>query len=137
MNFFFLLSRFLAATERLYADEGQRLISEQEVSVYLAHVDKRLTEENERLNYYLDSCTKPSLIHCVEKQLLSEHLQTILQKGVDTLLDENRLPELTLLYNLLARIKNGLPELCINVNAYIKVGSCFTSIILNFGLFFF
>lgn len=96
---------------------------EQEVSVYLTHVDKRLTEENERLNYYLDPCTRWPLIHCVEKQLLSEHMTTILQKGVETLLEENRISELTLLYNLLSRVKNGLIELCANVNAYIKV--CF------------
>lgn len=50
--------RFLAATERLYSAEGQKLINEQEVSVYLGHVDKRLSEENERLLYYLDSSTR-------------------------------------------------------------------------------
>jgi len=115
--------RFLAATERLYAEEGQRLITEQEVSLYLAHVDKRLSEENERLIYYLDSCTKWPLVHCVEKQLLSEHMTTILQRGAESLLEENRISELTLLYNLLSRVKNGLPELCVNFNAYIKVSS--------------
>ncbi|KAK6617755.1 Cullin-4B [Polyplax serrata] len=113
-------AKFLIATERLYSAEGQKLINEQEVSVYLGHVDKRLFEENERLLYYLDSSTKWPLIHTVEKQLLSEHLSTILHKGLENLLEENRLPELTLLYDLLTRVKNGLVELCINFNIYIK-----------------
>ncbi|KAL0268902.1 UNVERIFIED_CONTAM: hypothetical protein PYX00_010685 [Menopon gallinae] len=113
-------AKFLAATERLYSAEGQKLINEQEVSVYLGHVDKRLSEENERLLYYLDSSTRWPLIHTVEKQLLSEHLSTILQKGLENLLEENRIPELTLLYDLLIRVKNGLSELCINFNTYIK-----------------
>lgn len=113
-------AKFLAATERLYSAEGQKLINEQEVSLYLCHVDKRLSEENERLLYYLDSSTKWPLIHTVEKQLLSEHLTTILQKGLENLLEENRIPELTLLYTLLTRVKNGLSELCINFNSYIK-----------------
>ena len=51
-------SKFLAATERLYAAEGQRLMQEHDVPEYLAHVDKRLLEENERLLHYLDTSTK-------------------------------------------------------------------------------
>lgn len=52
------LFRFLVATERLYAAEGQRLMNEHDVPEYLAHVDKRLQEENERLLHYLDTSTK-------------------------------------------------------------------------------
>ncbi|KAF5284860.1 hypothetical protein FQR65_LT13412 [Abscondita terminalis] len=37
--------KFLLATERLYASEGMRLMQEMEVPQYLAHVEKRLTEE--------------------------------------------------------------------------------------------
>ncbi|XP_066586611.1 cullin-4A [Prorops nasuta] len=113
-------SKFLVATERLYAAEGQRLMNEHDVPEYLAHVDKRIQEENERLLHYLDTSTKWSLIHTVEKQLLSEHITSILQKGLSGLLDENRIVDLSLLYNLYSRIKNGLAELCLNFNSYIK-----------------
>lgn len=113
-------TKFLVATERLYAAEGQRLMNEHDVPEYLAHVDKRLQEENERLLHYLDASTKWSLIHTVEKQLLSEHITSILQKGLSGLLDENRISDLSLLYNLYSRIKNGLVELCLNFNSYIK-----------------
>jgi len=113
-------SKFLVATERLYAAEGQRLMQEHDVPEYLAHVDKRLNEENERLLHYLDPATKWPLIHTVEKQLLSEHLTSILQKGLDNLLEENRVHNLTLLYSLFTRVKNGLVELCLNFNTYIK-----------------
>lgn len=51
-------TKFLIATERLYAAEGQRLMQELDVPEYLAHVDKRLQEENERLLHYLDTSTK-------------------------------------------------------------------------------
>lgn len=112
--------KFLQATERLYAAEGQRLMQELEVPEYLAHVDKRLQEENERVLHYLDSSTKYQLIHTVEKQLLSEHVNNILQKGLEGLLDENRLHDLSLSYSLFSRVKNGLSELCTAFNAYIK-----------------
>ncbi|XP_045496375.1 cullin-4A isoform X2 [Colias croceus] len=112
--------KFLQATERLYAAEGQRLMRELAVPQYLAHVEKRLREENERLLHYLDVCTKWQLIHTVEKQLLSEHLTGILSKGLESLMDGPRLADLTTLYNLFSRVKDGLNELCNHFNAYIK-----------------
>lgn len=112
--------RFLISTERLYAAEGQRLMQELEVPEYLAHVDKRIMEENERVLHYLDSTTKYQLIYNVEKQLINEHVTNILQKGLDSLLEENRLHDLSLLYSLLGRVKNGHTELCHSFNAYIK-----------------
>ena len=74
------------------------------------------------INYFvLISSLRFPLIYTVEKELLAEHLTQILQKGLDTLLEENRLNDLTLLYSLLNRVKNGTAELCGNFNGYIKV----------------
>ncbi|XP_005176013.1 cullin-4A [Musca domestica] len=112
--------KFLIATRQLYQAEGQRKMQELDVPEYLQHVDKRLAEENERLLHYLDSGTKHPLIYTVEKELLAEHLTQILQKGLDTLMEEHRLNDLTLLYSLLSRVKNGTAELCGNFNGYIK-----------------
>lgn len=110
--------RFLEATERLYGEEGQRLLQEAEVPAYLQHVERRLNEEQERLLYYLDHSTKKALIGCVERQLLGQHLGPILQKGLDQLLDDNR--DLGLMYSLFARVKDGLPMLCTHFNHYVK-----------------
>ncbi|XP_047041247.1 cullin-4A [Helicoverpa armigera] len=112
--------KFLQATERLYAAEGQRLMRELAVPQYLAHVEKRLREENERLLHYLDPSTKWQLIHTIERQLLSEHLSGILGKGLEALMDGPRLQDLTTLYALFSRVKDGLSELCNHFNAYIK-----------------
>ena len=54
-------------------------------------LEKRLREENERLLHYLDQSSKWQLVHTVEKQLLAQHLNSILAKGLDLLLEENRL----------------------------------------------
>ncbi|XP_071501882.1 cullin-4A-like [Diadema antillarum] len=112
--------KFLDATKSLYAAEGQRLVHEREVPEYLVHVDKRLEEESQRILHYLDHTTRKSLIACVEKQLLEVHIGTILQKGLDSLLDANRVEDLSLLFKLLQRTKNGLSELCQYFSAYIK-----------------
>nr|CAG4649961.1 EOG090X01NX [Sida crystallina] len=113
-------TKFLASTERVYSAEGQRLMQEREVPEYVIHVDKRLHEENERLLHYLDHSTKRSLIATVEKQLIGEHLVQILQKGLDTLTEENRIQDLKLIYNLLSRVKNGPQELCSHFSGYVK-----------------
>lgn len=113
-------NKFLVATEQLYLREGQRLMQERDVPQYLVHVDKRLYEENARVLHYLDMSTKRQLIYCVEKQLLSEHKTQLLQKGLDMMLDQNRLTDCSLLYNLLSRIKGGCDDLCTHFNAYIK-----------------
>uniref|UniRef100_A0A8C5VKR8 Cullin family profile domain-containing protein n=1 Tax=Microcebus murinus TaxID=30608 RepID=A0A8C5VKR8_MICMU len=85
----------------------QRLMQEREVPEYLNHVSKRLEEEGDRVITYLDHSTQKPLIACVEKQLLGEHLTAILQKGLDHLLDENRVPDLTQMSQLFSRVKGG------------------------------
>ena len=57
----------------------------------------------------------------MEKQLLGLHLSNILQKGFDNLLDENRVSDLALMYQLFSRVKAGLEELYKYFGAYIKV----------------
>ncbi|KAM6426810.1 cullin-4B [Liasis olivaceus] len=112
--------RFLEETNRLYAAEGQRLMQEREVPEYLHHVNKRLEEEADRIITYLDQSTQKPLIATVEKQLLGEHLTAILQKGLNHLLDENRIQDLSLLYQLFSRVKNGVQALLQQWIEYIK-----------------
>uniref|UniRef100_A0A3B3X867 Cullin family profile domain-containing protein n=1 Tax=Poecilia mexicana TaxID=48701 RepID=A0A3B3X867_9TELE len=112
--------RFLTETNRLYAAEGQRLMQERDVPEYLHHVARRLEEENDRIVSYLDQSTQKPLICCVEKQLLGEHMNAVLQKGLSNLLDENRVTELALLYQLFSKVKAGLPTLLQFWRDYIK-----------------
>ncbi|KAM9740790.1 cullin-4B isoform 1-T1 [Menidia menidia] len=112
--------RFLEETNRLYAAEGQRLMQEREVPEYLHHVNKRLEEEADRVITYLDQSTQKPLIATVEKQLLGEHLTTTLQKGLTHLLDENRIQDLSLLYQLFSRVRGGVQVLLQHWIEYIK-----------------
>lgn len=112
--------RFLEETNRLYAAEGQRLMQEREVPEYLHHVNKRLEEEADRVITYLDQSTQKPLIATVEKQLLGEHLTATLQKGLTHLLDENRIQDLSLLYQLFSRVRGGVQVLLQQWIEYIK-----------------
>ncbi|XP_044769429.1 cullin-4A isoform X3 [Neomonachus schauinslandi] len=121
--------KFLEETNCLYAAEGQRLMQEREVPEYLNHVSKRLEEEGDRVITYLDHSTQKPLIACVEKQLLGEHLTAILHKGLDHLLDENRVPDLTQMYQLFSRVKGGQQILLQHWSDYIKTFG--TTIVIN------
>ncbi|KAM7031447.1 cullin-4A isoform 2-T2 [Passerculus sandwichensis] len=121
--------RFLEETNCLYAAEGQRLMQEREVPEYLHHVNQRLEEEADRVITYLDHGTQKPLIACVEKQLLGEHLSAILQKGLDSLLDENRISDLTQTYQLFSRVKGGQQILLQHWSEYIK--NFGTTIVVN------
>ncbi|KAM4663007.1 cullin-4B [Discoglossus pictus] len=112
--------KFLEETNRLYAAEGQRLMQEREVPEYLHHVNKRLEEEADRVITYLDQSTQKPLIATVEKQLLGEHLTATLQKGLNHLLDENRISDLSLLYQLFSRVRGGVQVLLQHWIEYIK-----------------
>ncbi|XP_075056145.1 cullin-4A [Mixophyes fleayi] len=121
--------RFLEETNCLYASEGQRLMQEREIPEYLHHVNRRLEEEADRVITYLDNGTHKPLIACVEKQLLGEHLVAILQKGLKSMLDENRVPDLTLMYQLFSRVRGGQSILLQHWGEYIK--SFGSSIVVN------
>lgn len=111
---------FIKESEKLYSIEGETLLQSFEIPEYLRHVEKRFNEENNRLLHYLHGSTKPFLIVCLEKHLIGDHINTILQKGFDVLMEESRLPDLKLFYQLLNRVPNGIDQLRIYYSQYIK-----------------
>uniref|UniRef100_A0A452VDR1 Cullin-4 n=1 Tax=Ursus maritimus TaxID=29073 RepID=A0A452VDR1_URSMA len=92
--------RFLEETNRLYAAEGQKLMQEREVPEYLHHVNKLLYAH----------------LLCKKKKMK----KIILQKGLNSLLDENRIQDLSLLYQLFSRVRGGVQVLLQQWIEYIK-----------------
>uniref|UniRef100_A0A8C0R444 Cullin 4A n=1 Tax=Canis lupus dingo TaxID=286419 RepID=A0A8C0R444_CANLU len=118
--------KFLEETNCLYAAEGQRLMQEREVPEYLNHVSKRLEEEGDRVITYLDHSTQFSsnadlLMGCA-------HVCCVIS-GLDHLLDENRVPDLTQMYQLFSRVKGGQQILLQHWSEYIKTFG--TTIVIN------
>ena len=114
-------SEFINSSKKMYAAEGESQLQMLEVPEYLRHVEKRFMEENNRLLHYLHQSTRPLIISCLEKYLIAEHVITMLQKGFDAMLDDNRLTDLKLLYQLLNRIPTGVDQLRVAYSQYIKV----------------
>jgi cullin 4 len=76
---------FLQATEALYEIEARTKCQELDVGSYLRHVFKRLNEEEERVDYYLDYSTRKKLIQWTEKCFITDYVDTIIAKGPSTL----------------------------------------------------
>uniref|UniRef100_A0AAV1UQ24 Cullin family profile domain-containing protein n=1 Tax=Peronospora matthiolae TaxID=2874970 RepID=A0AAV1UQ24_9STRA len=95
---------FLMASERFYLQEGAAMIECVSVSQFLVHVEKRLHDEIERVNHYLDVSTKKQLILVVESKLLKPHVATLLERGFESLMHGGRIGDLKRMYTLLARV---------------------------------
>uniref|UniRef100_A0AAF5PJZ6 CULLIN_2 domain-containing protein n=1 Tax=Wuchereria bancrofti TaxID=6293 RepID=A0AAF5PJZ6_WUCBA len=100
--------KFLETACTLYEAEGRHLSQSLEVPVYLRHVKKRLEEETNRVDYYLDFTTRKPLLAVTKRCLISDHMESFISKGLDEMLLENKCDDLSLMYNMVSRTKHGL-----------------------------
>ncbi|RGB34735.1 Cullin family-domain-containing protein [Rhizophagus diaphanus] len=114
---------FLMETRNYYHHEGISLVSEITVPRYLKHVKKRLREESDRVSNYLDWKTKNPLTKVVDDELIKRHVDTLLEKGFNDMMEDQHadehIQELGRLYDLLARV-NSLDRLRLYFGNYIK-----------------
>ena len=111
--------QFLDSTNNFYREEANNWLREAEVSEYLKHIEKRLNEESDRVLQYLDFSTKKQLISVCEQQLLQSHLDKIIEKGFDQLIQNDKKEDLRRMFNLFNRI-SALQSLRLAWVDYIK-----------------
>ncbi|KAF3838637.1 hypothetical protein F7725_010405 [Dissostichus mawsoni] len=85
-----------------------------DLQIYQDSFEQRFLEETNRLY----AAEGQRLMQ--ERELLGEHLTTTLQKGLTHLLDENRIQDLSLLYQLFSRVRGGVQVLLQHWIEYIK-----------------
>eukprot|EP01127_Copromyxa_protea_P021858 TRINITY_DN7632_c0_g1_i1.p1 TRINITY_DN7632_c0_g1~~TRINITY_DN7632_c0_g1_i1.p1 ORF type:complete len:794 (-),score=146.07 TRINITY_DN7632_c0_g1_i1:75-2456(-) len=117
---------FLEETKVYYRQESKRYIDESQISDIIVYLERKFDEENQRVLQYLDLSTRKPLIANLETVLLATHMQEILDKGFDELLEKNAVTELKKLFTLFMRV-DGLPKIKNSWNAYIK--KCGTALV--------
>lgn len=109
---------FLAASKVFYEAEA-KLKAELEIGSYLSHIRLRISEETQRVEFYLEYSTSKRVINIIEKCFIEEFSGSIISKGLIILLDE-RFSDISLMYELLLRIKDGTNMLKIAFSEQIK-----------------
>jgi cullin 3 len=74
-------------------------------------VEKRLAEESDRTAHYLSTLTHTQLQELLVAELLTPHLDAILHmpgSGLVTMVDHDRTPDLSRMYNLFLRVPSEL-----------------------------
>ncbi|KAF8250747.1 Cullin-domain-containing protein [Wilcoxina mikolae CBS 423.85] len=97
---------FIAASSEFYRAEGQRLLQECDAATYLRKVDKRLREEHDRCMDTISTLTEPKIQAIVEQRLITENIGEVMDmdSGIRSMLDNDKLSDLKLLYKLVSRV---------------------------------
>ena len=100
----------LERTTEFYAAEAQEKIASCSAPAYLEHVEKRLKEEVERVEAYLDASTEVRLTAAMDKELIAGETKTLIEmegSGLSSMLDHNRYDDLRRMYVLFKRVDGG------------------------------
>lgn len=110
---------FIKSTEAYYRTETEDFLANNSVSDYLKKAEIRLEEEDNRVDRFLHSSTKKTLIQRCEGVLITDKKQ-ILQDEFQSLLDADRREDLGRMWSLLARIPDGLDLLRARFEEHVK-----------------
>jgi len=97
---------FLEDSNRFFELEGQQLAVQHDPAIFLQHVEKRLNEAGEMIQRYLQHITKPLLIKSIEKYLLDPHCNQLVERGLESLVEGDRIVDLKRMFILFQRISN-------------------------------
>lgn len=116
----------LKQTEDFYKRESERLLVECDCPSFLQKIHRRLSEEQTRARSYLSSSTEPLLLALLDRVLIASHLSSIIQHpsaGLSTLIQDERVEDLKLMYQLFGRVELGPAELMKGLSEWIvRVG---------------
>jgi len=79
---------FLESSGEFYALESQQFLMENDASVYLKKGEKRLKEEEQRVDHYLDPSTKEKIQRIVEKELIFNPMRRVLEVSRSVFMNE-------------------------------------------------
>lgn len=105
---------YLQDSKRFYAQEVEQLLREGDAGVWLRHTSRRLVEEEERCETTVSKLSVTKIVKVVDDELISSHMDRFLaleSSGLRTMIDNDRVEDLSLLYRIVGRVPNGIDKL--------------------------
>ena len=105
---------FLKASQEFYRIEGAKLLLEADAGTFCRDARKRVNEEEDRCRSTLSPLTLTKIRNVVESELIKKNLPEVIAlegSGVKYMLDNERLSELELIYELSAKVDPKKEEL--------------------------
>ncbi|KAL5080229.1 hypothetical protein RYX36_008650 [Vicia faba] len=102
---------FLEISATFYCREAQKFIESCDCGDYLRKAERRLNEEMERVSHYLDPRTESEITKVVEKEMIENHMQTLVRmenSDLVNMLMDDKYEDLGRMYNLFRRVPSGL-----------------------------
>lgn len=110
---------FLQNTKEYYQRESKLFVAENSVVEYMKKAETRLDEERDRVGLYLHPEIMKKLMEVCNEALITDH-SLLLRDEFQVLLDNERREDLTRMYKLLSRIKDGLDPLRNRFEAHVR-----------------
>ncbi|KAL9093592.1 MAG: hypothetical protein Q9165_003987 [Trypethelium subeluteriae] len=104
---------FLDASRDFYKKEGDQLLRESDAGTYCKHVRRRIGEEQDRCRSTLSESTQPKIEAVVLDELVRHKIKDVVEmdSGVKFMIDNDRIEELGLVFDLNQRIDQHKAEL--------------------------
>ncbi|KAF2477687.1 Cullin-domain-containing protein [Lindgomyces ingoldianus] len=104
---------YLETSREFYRQEADFLLRDSDAGAYCRHTRRRLYEEEERCRSTLLDVTQPKIQQVVEDELIKNRIHELveMESGVRFMIDNDRLDELNLIYDLNSRVDDKKAEL--------------------------
>lgn len=104
---------YLQTSSEFYQREAEYLLRDSDAGAYCKHARRRIYEEEERCKSTLLESTMPKIQKVVEDELIKNRIHELveMESGVRFMIDNDRLDELNLIYDLNARVDDKKTEL--------------------------
>jgi cullin 3 len=109
---------YLERTRQFYAREAQLHLAVSTCSDYLRLASKRIREEQQRVESYLDTQTSEKVRRVVEHELIKNHMTILVEmenSGLIWMLRNDKCYDLQLMYSLFRNVPNGDAKLRANL----------------------